>query len=354
MALLCRDVWRVRVDLRGVAVDRPRPGTVAPRTEVGTVRRAEPGPAGPSCWRRSRRPTAWSSRSVDLPPHQPTRSRPHGRPRPVRRDCSTTRRHCARSLPVMPGSRACSRWSATCGCRACPESVKRSAARSLSSSCRPPRRAVPSPRSAPASARLPAAGCGAGRPPLRSAPHRRGRCAAAVCRPAAPALCTPARWRTPAWSGQDAVATGAWSHMDRRLRALPGVGPWTSAEVRLRLGDPDAVSVGDDHLPKLVGDALGDPGPPPLAGPGRTPTCWPCSRRSPASADGSSACWRPRPPGGCCRGAHGEHHARRCRCTVTGRRHPRRGLDAAPARRPAASPDPAAAPPACRSSCRPV
>ncbi|MGH8777096.1 MAG: DNA-3-methyladenine glycosylase family protein [Jiangellaceae bacterium] len=40
---------------------------------------------------------------------------------------------------------------------------------------------------------------------------------------------------------------------DRRLRAVPGVGPWTAAEVRQRaLGDPDAVSVGDYNLPRLV------------------------------------------------------------------------------------------------------
>lgn len=36
--------------------------------------------------------------------------------------------------------------------------------------------------------------------------------------------------------------------LDRRLRVLPGVGVWTSAETRLALGDPDAVSVGDYHL----------------------------------------------------------------------------------------------------------
>ena len=36
--------------------------------------------------------------------------------------------------------------------------------------------------------------------------------------------------------------------LDRRLRSLPGVGVWTSAETRLALGDPDAVSVGDYHL----------------------------------------------------------------------------------------------------------
>ncbi len=44
---------------------------------------------------------------------------------------------------------------------------------------------------------------------------------------------------------------------DRRLRSLPGVGPWTSAEIRQRaLGDPDAVSVGDYHLPNAVGWTL--------------------------------------------------------------------------------------------------
>jgi 3-methyladenine DNA glycosylase/8-oxoguanine DNA glycosylase len=43
----------------------------------------------------------------------------------------------------------------------------------------------------------------------------------------------------------------------RRLEAMPGVGPWTSAEVaRLALGDPDAVSVGDYHLPNIVAWAL--------------------------------------------------------------------------------------------------
>jgi 3-methyladenine DNA glycosylase/8-oxoguanine DNA glycosylase len=43
----------------------------------------------------------------------------------------------------------------------------------------------------------------------------------------------------------------------RRLRAMPGIGPWTAAEVAVRaLGDRDAVSVGDYHLPSLVAYAL--------------------------------------------------------------------------------------------------
>jgi 3-methyladenine DNA glycosylase/8-oxoguanine DNA glycosylase len=43
----------------------------------------------------------------------------------------------------------------------------------------------------------------------------------------------------------------------RALRAFPGIGPWTTAEVGIRaFGDPDAVSVGDFHLPSLVTWAL--------------------------------------------------------------------------------------------------
>ena len=43
----------------------------------------------------------------------------------------------------------------------------------------------------------------------------------------------------------------------RRLEAFPGVGPWTAAKVAfVALGDPDAVPVGDYHLPHTVGYAL--------------------------------------------------------------------------------------------------
>jgi len=43
----------------------------------------------------------------------------------------------------------------------------------------------------------------------------------------------------------------------RRLRAIPGIGEWTAAEIAQRSwGDSDAVSVGDFHLPDLVGWAL--------------------------------------------------------------------------------------------------
>ncbi len=44
---------------------------------------------------------------------------------------------------------------------------------------------------------------------------------------------------------------------NRRLRAIPGIGVWTAAEVRhSALGDPDAVSFGDFHVAKDVGWAL--------------------------------------------------------------------------------------------------
>ncbi|MEU8192319.1 DNA-3-methyladenine glycosylase 2 family protein [Microbispora amethystogenes] len=54
-----------------------------------------------------------------------------------------------------------------------------------------------------------------------------------------------------------AVGIEGSAEADRLLRALPGIGVWTSAEVRQRAhGDPDAPSVGDFHLPGIVGYAL--------------------------------------------------------------------------------------------------
>ncbi|TWJ23260.1 3-methyladenine DNA glycosylase/8-oxoguanine DNA glycosylase [Micromonospora endolithica] len=50
----------------------------------------------------------------------------------------------------------------------------------------------------------------------------------------------------------------------RRLTSIAGIGPWTAAEVvRVAYGDPDAVSVGDYHVPNtvawaLAGEARGD------------------------------------------------------------------------------------------------
>ncbi len=57
------------------------------------------------------------------------------------------------------------------------------------------------------------------------------------------------------------LAEGSLADAKATLGAFPGIGPWTVAEVaRLALGDADAVSVGDFHLPNLVAWALaGEP-----------------------------------------------------------------------------------------------
>ena len=58
--------------------------------------------------------------------------------------------------------------------------------------------------------------------------------------------------------------TGTYAAADRALQSFPGVGAWTSAEVRQRAhGDPDAWSIGDFHVGKgisyaLTGEALDD------------------------------------------------------------------------------------------------
>lgn len=55
----------------------------------------------------------------------------------------------------------------------------------------------------------------------------------------------------------DAVAFGSSSDADVVLRRIPGIGVWTSAGVRaFAMGDADAVSYGDYHLPTLVSWSL--------------------------------------------------------------------------------------------------
>jgi 3-methyladenine DNA glycosylase/8-oxoguanine DNA glycosylase len=54
-------------------------------------------------------------------------------------------------------------------------------------------------------------------------------------------------------------AAGSVDEATGRLRSLAGIGPWTAAEVvRAAFGDPDAVSVGDFHIPNTVAWALAD------------------------------------------------------------------------------------------------
>ncbi|MFL6045354.1 MAG: DNA-3-methyladenine glycosylase family protein [Propionibacteriaceae bacterium] len=51
--------------------------------------------------------------------------------------------------------------------------------------------------------------------------------------------------------------TWPYDQADRALRSFPGVGPWTSAEVRQRAhGDPDAWSIGDYHVGRDITYAL--------------------------------------------------------------------------------------------------
>jgi 3-methyladenine DNA glycosylase/8-oxoguanine DNA glycosylase len=53
------------------------------------------------------------------------------------------------------------------------------------------------------------------------------------------------------------AAVGPLGEFDARLRAVPGVGPWTAAHVtHFVAGDSDAVPIGDWHLPSHVAYAL--------------------------------------------------------------------------------------------------
>jgi 3-methyladenine DNA glycosylase/8-oxoguanine DNA glycosylase len=69
----------------------------------------------------------------------------------------------------------------------------------------------------------------------------------------------PARSRAlvRAASVADALDRLSAAEADAGLRTVPGIGEWTSAEVRSRaFGDPDAVSFGDYHVAKDIGWAV--------------------------------------------------------------------------------------------------
>jgi len=67
----------------------------------------------------------------------------------------------------------------------------------------------------------------------------------------ADALCRVAAVADQLEAAPDAVA------LTTRLTSIRGIGPWTAAEVsRIAFGDPDAVSVGDYHIPHMVAWAL--------------------------------------------------------------------------------------------------
>ena len=55
------------------------------------------------------------------------------------------------------------------------------------------------------------------------------------------------------WAWLDAAAELTLAEARTRLLAIRGIGPWSVAEVsRIALGDADAVSIGDFHVPNLV------------------------------------------------------------------------------------------------------
>ncbi len=146
--------------------------------------------------------------------------------------------------------------------------------------------------------------------------YRRARARATACRRPGPlpglmAPPTAAGWAAiPSWAWLQASVDGARSRTlvraagfagrleqgvglglpeaHRRMRALPGIGVWTAAEVAQRaLGDPDSVSFGDYHVAKDIGWAL--------TGTPSTTTGWrSCSSRMPVTATACSTCWASR------------------------------------------------------------
>jgi 3-methyladenine DNA glycosylase/8-oxoguanine DNA glycosylase len=64
-------------------------------------------------------------------------------------------------------------------------------------------------------------------------------------------------WAASRAAGLERTLRGSYEQADRALRSFPGVGPWTSAEVRQRAhGDPDAWSIGDYHVGRDITYAL--------------------------------------------------------------------------------------------------
>jgi 3-methyladenine DNA glycosylase/8-oxoguanine DNA glycosylase len=243
--------FRARADLRAVPVDRARRGAVARRTPNGRVVRAEPGPCGPLLLE------AWTTHGTEIAVWGPA---------------------------ATPGEatdaalEACAAWV---GLRDDPSPLADAVAGD--SRLRAMLAAVGEVRLS----RLPRVGEALARAILAqlvqsAEAHRSMAQFAALAGQRAPRdLWTwPSAARTGAtasWAlrrcgvsgrGARALHAGAiddarlaacgtdWGRLDARLRALPGVGVWTSGEVRTALGDPDAVSVGDYNLPGVVGHVL--------------------------------------------------------------------------------------------------
>lgn len=253
--LLAADRRPARIDLRrSVAVDRARRGAVVAPGPAGVVRRAEPGPAGALVLEAGVRHGVLSL-GVWGPAATP--------PGTVERALAAAAAWCGEDDDVDG-------FAELAGAHP----VTRALVRHLG-----PVRLSRVPRVDEALGRAVLAQLVTGVEAARST----AQVAALVGTPARSGLwCWPSLARlgaTPAWTlrrcgvslksavalhaaASDAGRLGAaardWPRLDRRLRALRGVGPWTSAETRLALGDADAVSVGDYNLPSVVGHALGD------------------------------------------------------------------------------------------------
>lgn len=252
-ALLAADRVRMADTLDAVPlVDRARRGAVAAQIRPGLVRRAEPGPCGPLIFEAAQR-----GEQVDVQIWGPA-STPS-----VARD------------EALEAARAWVGWcdhvpdlvALTAGHPALQRAAKRIGVIRLS--------------------RLPRVSEAVGRAVLGQlvqgieARRSTAQLAAAVGQSASRDLwCWPtptALGRTPAYAlrrcgislrGATALHASAlddpqlervrddFATLDRRLRAIRGIGVWTSAETRLALGDPDAVSVGDYNLPATVCHAL--------------------------------------------------------------------------------------------------
>jgi 3-methyladenine DNA glycosylase/8-oxoguanine DNA glycosylase len=251
--LLAADNLRMADSLDAVPlVDRLRRGAVAVRIRPGLVRRAEPGPCGPLIFDAVQR-----GEQVDVQVWGPAATPPDAREAALEaaRAWIGWRDHIPDLVAVTAGHPALQRAARLIG------AVRLS--------------------------RLPRVGEAVGRAVLGQlvqgveSARSAAQLAAAVGQPASRDLwCWPmpaALGRTPAHAmrrcgismrGATALHLSAlddprlehvrddFAALDRRLRAIRGIGVWTSAETRLALGDPDAVSVGDYNLPATVCHAL--------------------------------------------------------------------------------------------------
>jgi 3-methyladenine DNA glycosylase/8-oxoguanine DNA glycosylase len=238
-------------------IDRDRRGAIALRVRPGLLRRAEPGPVGPLVLEATQR-----GEQVDVAVWGPAPTPPDAREQALEAARAWVGWHD--EVPDLP--------ALTAGHPLLQQAARRIGTVRLS--------------------RLPRVGEAVGRAVLSQLvqgveAHRSiAQLAAAAGEPATPGLWT---WPTPTALGHTPAYAmrrcgislrsasalhasalddprldrlrGEFSAFDRRLRAIAGIGAWTSAETRLALGDPDAVSVGDYNLPGMVCHALAGAGP---------------------------------------------------------------------------------------------